>query len=199
MHVHTSLRADGTNAFADSDGAPNPLMSNWLGGLVEHAQALTFLGASTVNGPRRIRPYTFAPTHVHWGLDNRTVLARCIAEAGSQGNRVEFRSAGADANPYLMIAGILAAGADGLDRQLDPGPMCLGDMYTNPGDCAPLPTDLAGAVAAYTGSGLASELGETFSASYLSIATAEVAQGAENNPDVDDVNDWERERYLEFS
>ncbi len=199
MHVHTSLRADGSNAFADSDGAPNPLMSNWLGGLVEHAQALTFLGAPTVNGPRRIRPYTFAPTHVHWGLDNRTVLARCIAEAGSQGNRVEFRSAGADANPYLVIAGILAAGADGLERQLDPGPMCLGDMYTNPGDCAPLPTDLAGAVEAYEGSGLATELGETFSASYLSIAKAEVAHGAENNPDPDDVNDWERERYLEFS
>ncbi|NNE73115.1 MAG: glutamine synthetase [Acidimicrobiales bacterium] len=199
MHVHTSLRADGTNAFADSDGAPNPLMSNWLGGIVEHAQALTLLGMPTLNGPRRVRPYTFAPTHVHWGLDNRTVMARCIAEPDFQGNRVEFRSAGADANAYLLIAGVLAAGADGLNREIDPGPMCLGDMYTNPGETEPLPTDIAGVVAAFEGSALAAELGEMFSESYLSIATAEVALKAENSPDVDDVNDWERARYLEHS
>ena len=199
MHVHTSLRANGSNAFADSDGAPNPLMSNWLGGIVEHAQALALLGAPTLNGPRRIRPYTFAPTHVHWGLDNRTVMARCIAEADFQGNRVELRSAGADANPYLIIAGVLAAGADGLNRQLDPGPMCLGDMYTNPGETEPLPTDIAGAVAAYEGSALGTELGDMFSESFVSIAKAEIALAAENSPDADEVNDWERARYLEHS
>lgn len=199
MHVHTSLRADGSNAFADSDGVPNQLMSRWLGGILEHAEAMSLLGAPTVNGPRRIQPYTFAPTHIHWGLDNRTVMARCIAEADSQGNRVEYRSAGADANPYLIISGLLAAGADGLDRELDPGPMCLGDMYGDPGECTPLPTTLAGAVAAYEGSPLATELGDMFSVSYVSIATAEVAHGVENNPDSDDVNDWERERYLEHS
>ena len=77
--------------------------------------------------------------------------------------------------------------------------MCLGDMYTNPGDCPALPTDLAGALAAYDGSALATEMGDTFSRSYVSIAAAEVAHGAENNPDPDDVNDWERARYLEFS
>ena len=173
--------------------------SNWLGGIVEHAQALALLGAPTLNGPRRIRPYTFAPTHVHWGLDNRTVMARCIAEANFQGNRVELRSAGADANPYLIIAGVLAAGADGLNRQLDPGPMCLGDMYTNPGETEPLPTDIAGAVAAYEGSALGAELGDMSSESFVSIAKAEIALAAENSPDADEVNDWERARYLEHS
>ena len=75
--------------------------------------------------------------------------------------------------------------------------MCLGDMYTNPGETEPLPTDIAGVVAAYEGSALAAELGEMFSESYLSIARAEVALKAENSPDVDEVNDWERARYLE--
>ena len=199
MHVHTSLNVDGANAFADSDEEPNELMSKWLAGLLEHTLPLTLLGAPTSNGPKRIRPYTFAPTHVHWGLDNRTVLARCITEPGSSANRVEFRPAGADANPYLIIAGVLAAGADGVERGLVPPPMSQGDMYTNPGDCAPLPTDLAGAIAAYESSALAEQLGETFSRSYVSIAAAEVALAAENSEsdDPDHVSQWERDRFIE--
>ena len=188
------------NAFADcADGEPNALMRHWMGGLLEHAAALTFLGAPTSNGPKRIRPYTFAPTHVTWGLDNRTVLARCIAEEGSQANRVEFRSAGSDTNPYVMIAALLAAGLDGIENERDPGILCEGDMYTNPGDHAPLPADLATAIAAYSGSALAEALGDTFSRSYVSIAEAEVAHAAEHSPDQDDVNDWERARFIEHS
>ena len=133
MHVHTSLLRDGANAFADSHGSPNELMGHWLAGQLDHAPALALLGTPTANGPKRVRPYTFAPTHVHWGLDNRTVLARCIAEDGSPANRVEFRAAGADANPYLLIAGILAAGADGVERELELPDMGVGDMYGNPG------------------------------------------------------------------
>ncbi|MEM7274592.1 MAG: glutamine synthetase family protein [Actinomycetota bacterium] len=200
MHLHTSLDQDGANAFAAcDDGVPNQLMRQWLGGLMEHAGALTLLGTPTSNGPKRIRPYTFAPTHVTWGMDNRTVLARCVSAAGSSANRVEFRSAGSDANPYLVIAGLLAAGSDGLERSLDPGMLCEGDMYTNPGDHAPLPTDLRGAIDAYAGSALADRLGDVFSRSFASIAEAEVALAAEHNPDADDVNDWERERFIEHS
>lgn len=198
MHVHTSLIADGANAFASSEGAPNELMSQWLGGLLEHALAMTFIGAPTPNGPRRIRPYTFAPTHIHWGLDNRTVLARCICEGG-KANRVEYRSAGADAHPHLIIAAILAAGADGVERSLQPPAMSEGDMYTEPGDNVALPTDLAGALASFEGSPLAGMLGDTFSRSYASIAAAEVAMVAEHNPDPDEVNNWERDRFIEFS
>ncbi len=203
MHIHTSLTTDGAggagNAFADSDGAPNRLMSQWIAGLLEHAQAMTVLGAPNVNGPKRIRPYTFAPTHIHWGLDNRTVLCRSICEGGSQANRVEYRLAGADANPWLMIAGILAAGTDGIERDLTPPMMCVGDMYTNPGQCPELPTDLAGAGAAFEGSALAERLGQMFATSYMTIVAHELALGAEHNPDADDVNDWERERYVEHS
>jgi len=198
MHIHTSLKANGQNVFASSNGAPNETMGKWLGGLLKHAPALGLLGAPTANGPRRIDPYTFAPTHVHWGLDNRTVLARCIVESGSAANRVEFRAGGADANPYLMIAGLLAAGADGIANDLDHGPMSEGDMYTTPGDCTPLANNLADAIATYTGSELATALGDMFSTSFLSIATAELAHATEHSV-ADDVNDWERDRYIEFS
>jgi len=196
MHVHTSLNVDGANAFADSDGAPNELMSKWLGGLLEHAQSMSLLGAPTDNGAKRVRPYTFAPTHVHWGGDNRTVMARCITEAGSSGNRVEFRSAGADATAHLMIAGVLAAGCDGLERGLGIPPMSEGDMYTNPGDCAPLPATLADAIAAYRGSPLADMLGADFSTNYLCTAEHELALAVDNSPDPEVVNDWERDRFL---
>ena len=195
LHVHTSLNVDGANAFADSDGAPNELMSRWLGGLMEHARSLSLLGSPTDNGAKRVRPYTFAPTHVHWGLDNRTVMARCITEAGSSANRVEFRSAGADANPHLMIAGVLAAGCDGLERGLELPPMSEGDMYTNPGDCAPLPATLADTIAAYRDSALAEMLGTQFSTNYLCTAEHELALAAENSPDAEAVNDWERARF----
>ena len=94
MHVHTSLTLGGANGFSSSDGEPNELMAAWLSGLLKHALPLTFLGTPTSNGPRRIRPYTFAPTYVNWGLDNRTVLARCICESASSANRIEYRSAG---------------------------------------------------------------------------------------------------------
>lgn len=200
MHVHTSLLgADGRNRFASSDGAPNDVMSPWLAGMMDHALSMTLITSPNPNSSKRIRPYTFAPTHVHWGLDNRSVLARCIVEAGSAANRVEWRSAGADANPYLVIAALLAAGADGTERGLRPPPMTTGDAYARPGDAAPIPPDFAGAMAAYRGSPLASILGELFSASYLSIASAELELFAANSDHPDEVNDWERSRYMEHS
>ena len=112
---------------------------------------------------------------------------------------MEFRAAGADANPYLLIAGLLAAGCDGVERSLALPPMSEGDMYDDPGDCTPLATTLTGAIEAFEGSALASMLGDGFSRSYASLARVEEAHAAENNPDPDDVNDWERARYLEFS
>lgn len=198
MHVHTSLlAADGSNAFASSHGTPNEVMAPWLAGQLAHAQALMLLSAPTVNGPKRIQPYTFAPTHIHWGLDNRTVLARCIVDADSQANRIEFRAAGADANPHLMIAGILAAGADGIEQGRTPPEMMVGDCYTDPGGAQPLVIGLADSIDAFVGSDLAARLGSKFAEVYASIARAEAALGAEHASDLEDVNDWERARYME--
>ena len=86
-----------------------------------------------------------------------------------------------------------------MERGLPLPPMGEGDMYGAPGDSTPLPTDLASALTAYQGSALAGMLGDTFSRSYASIAAAEVAMVAEHNPDPDDVNDWERARFMEHS
>ncbi|MFV2039525.1 MAG: glutamine synthetase family protein [Acidimicrobiales bacterium] len=199
MHVHTSLNKDGSNVFRDCETLPSPLMASWVAGMLDHALSATLLATPTSNGPKRVRPYTFAPTHACWGLDNRTVLARCVIAPDSPANRAEFRLAGADANPYLVIAAQLAAGRDGVERGLELPPMGHGDMYGHPGDNPTLPTDLEGAITAYRGSRLAGLLGEKFSRSFVSIAEAEVALAAEHSPDPDDVNDWERARFIEHS
>ena len=200
MHVHTSLSAGGENVFASSQDGPNEVMSQWLGGQLDNAGALSLLGSPVPNGYKRVRPYTFAPTHVHWGLDNRSVMCRLTVGAGSA-NRVEYRAPGSDANPYLMIAGLLAAGADGLERGADPGPMSVGDKYDDPGDAAPLPANAHDGIAAYEGSALAAALGEEFSTNFVLMAKAELEKFADAgcDPVGDNVSDWERDRYIEFT
>lgn len=200
MHVHTSLSADGANAFSNSAEAPNELMSHWMGGLMANAAALSLLGSPIPNGYKRVRPYTFAPTHIHWGLDNRSVMCRCTVGAGNS-NRVEFRAAGADANPYLITAGVLAAGADGLERGIDPGQMSDGDTYDDPGDAIPLAANAHDGIAAFEGSALAAALGEEFSTNFVLMAKAELGKFLEagHDPTGDDVAAWERDRYIEFT
>ena len=192
IHVHSNLNQEGNNLFADSAHAPNELMRHWIGGPLEHASPISSIssfGAPTPNGPRRIQAYTFAPTHVCWGLDNRTVLARCIAEPSSAANRAEFRSAGEDANPYLIIAATLAAGCDGIERKVGPMPMSVGDMYSRPGDATALPASLANILALYQHGALTQMLDNTFSRSFTSIAAAEIALVQTQESAKDEVSD----------
>jgi len=194
MHIHTSLGhpASGGNHFGDAEEHPNELMAAWVGGLLANAPAMSLVMIPTPNGYKRVRPYTFAPTHVHWGDDNRSVLARLTMGQGNA-NRVEFRSAGADANPYLAIAAVLAAGCDGLEQAHPLPPKAEGDQYTDPGDHAPLPLTIEAAIEAFRGSPLAAGLGAQFSENFVVLAEAEAARYA------DAVTEWERQRYLEFS
>lgn len=199
MHIHISLTADGKNAFADSDHKPNEVMGQWLAGELKNAQAMTLLGIPSPNGYKRLQPYSFAPTHVHWGGDNRSVLARCIIEPGSAANRIEYRNGGADANPHLLIAGLLAAGSEGVEQKLSPPPMSEGDMYADPGDCPEVPHSITDAIEAYEGSDLADRLGEEFSNGYVAIVKAEADLGRLNAPDPDAVVEWELKRYAEHT
>jgi len=199
MHVHSSLSRAGAGLFADAEHQPDGVMGQWLAGLLGNAPALSLLGSPLPNGFKRVRPYTFAPTHSHWGLDNRSVLCRCTLGAGSA-NRIEYRSAGADANPYLVIAGILAAGLSGLDGRHELGPRSDGDRYDDPGDAVPLPADVATAIEAFEGSALAADLGEEFSHNFVLMARAEAERYADGGADPigDEISDWEFARYREM-
>jgi glutamine synthetase len=192
MHLHTSLGRGATNVFAGCVDRPDDVMAHWVAGLLAHARAMQLLMIPTPNGYKRVRPYTFAPTHVHWGRDNRSLLARCTL-GEDRANRVEYRAAGADANAHLALAAVLAAGCDGLEQQLSLPPMAEGDLYATPGDHPELPATPEAAIAAFEGSALATMLGADFSANYVVLARNELAHFA------DAITDWERARYLEFS
>ncbi len=196
MHVHVSLTRDDANAFADCTDAPTGPMAHWIAGLLEHAPAMTLLATPTLNGYRRFSPYTFAPLVANWGGDNRTVLARCLTGEGDA-NRVEFRLAGADANPYLLLAAILAAGCDGLERQLPLPPRADGDTYSDPGAAMGLPITHPAATEAYATSGLAEMLPAPLSEMVSVLAAAEYALiGDQLAASAEAITDIERERYL---
>jgi len=101
-------------------------------------------GSATVNGFRRRQPYTFCPINTTWGIDNRTVGLRIIQGADSA-TRVEKRDAGADCNPYLLLATDIAAGLDGIEQSIEPSVMTEGNGYEVE-DADPIPTNLHEAI-----------------------------------------------------
>ena len=124
FHVHLSLEdAEGGSAFADPsrpDGL-SALLDAFLAGILEHAPALTALLAPTVNAYRRIVPDSLAPTRADWGHDNRLAFVRIPLERG-RGARVEVRAGDGAASSHLIVAALLAAGLDGIERSLEPPP-----------------------------------------------------------------------------
>lgn len=137
MHIHQSLvNEDGRNVFADDDGESHPLtsptMRHYVAGLLEHQLELQVLAMPTVTSYRRAQDYSFAPTQVCWGLDNRLVGVRCLTGIGPA-TRIEVRWGAADANPYLLAHGYLQAGLDGMRNKLDPQPISKGDPHADSG------------------------------------------------------------------
>jgi glutamine synthetase len=126
-HVHLSLgAADGSNAFA----ANQQLFDRFLAGQLACLQEMTLLFAPQINSYKRYVPGMFAPTAVAWGHDNRTCAMRVIGHG--QGLHIENRLPGADVNPYLAVAGMIAAGLHGLEAELPPEPATKGSAYEGP-------------------------------------------------------------------
>lgn len=143
FHAHYSLWKEGKNVFSDG-GKINELGKQFIAGLQGRMAETAICGGATVNGFRRRFPYTFCPVNTSWGYDNRTVGLRVI-EGSESAVRVEKRDAGADANPYLLMAADIAAGLDGIEQGMTPTQPSLGNAYEEfHGD--PIPTDLATAI-----------------------------------------------------
>jgi glutamine synthetase len=130
-HVHQSL-ADGSGAplFHDAGAqhAMSATMRSYLAGLLAHADDIACFLAPYVNSYKRFQEGTFAPTSTVWSMDNRTAGFR-VCGADTKAVRVECRIGGADLNPYLAYAAMIAAGLDGIDRGLDLEPAFTGDAY----------------------------------------------------------------------
>jgi glutamine synthetase len=133
-HVHLSLRdaAGQRPLFPDKDGrhGMSQTMQAFLAGQLEHARAITYFLAPYVNSYKRFQAGTFAPTKLVWSRDNRTAAFRLVGEQ-TEAVRIECRLGGADLNPYLAFAALIAAGLDGLERKLELGEPHAGDAYSD--------------------------------------------------------------------
>jgi len=129
-HIHMSLAKKGKPAFLDEKGeyGMSRLMKHFVAGLLTHAQEITYFLAPYINSYKRFQVGTFAPTKAIWSRDNRTAGFRLCGEE-TQGIRIECRIGGADLNPYLAFAALLAAGIDGIERELVLEPAYSGDAY----------------------------------------------------------------------
>jgi glutamine synthetase len=136
MHIHLSLLDKaGQNLFA---GDPiSPLFRHALGGMRETMADFMAVWAQSANAYRRYVPKAYVSRAAHWGFNNRTVALR-IPRGNGAATRIEHRIAGADANPYLVIASILAGVSHGIANQIDPGPAVEGNAETI--EAPPLPT-----------------------------------------------------------
>jgi len=122
-HLHISAWDGDANVFDDPEGEQGlSAKARWfMGGLLEHARAMTAVCAPTVNAYKRFVAQELGPYFVDWGTDNRSVLVRIPSERG-RGARLESRLADGSASAYLASAAHIFAGVDGVDRELDPGP-----------------------------------------------------------------------------
>ncbi len=120
MHTNISLFKDGTNAFCDPGDTNNLSKTayNFIGGLVKHISSITALTNPTVNSYKRLIPGYEAPVYVAWSAQNRSPLIRVPACRGNS-TRLELRNPDPACNPYLALAGILAAGLDGIENKLE--------------------------------------------------------------------------------
>ncbi len=197
-HSHVSLWKGKTNLFEDPQGELGvaTLGYHFIGGVISHADALCALLNPTVNSYKRINAprttsgATWAPNTVTYSGNNRTHMVR-IPEPG----RFEMRLADGAANPYLLQAGILAAGMDGIAHKTNPGKRLDINMYTDGHqvkDAKRLPLNMLDALRAFEGSAvLKSALGASFVASYAKMKHAEWNDYAAH------LSEWERHATLD--
>ncbi|WP_327030798.1 glutamine synthetase family protein [Micromonospora sp. NBC_01740] len=173
-HIHFSLRdADGRSAMlGDGPAHLSTTGQRVLAGLLATMREFSLLFAPNINSYKRYQPGSFAPTALRWGTDNRTCALRLVGHG--QGMRVENRVPGADVNPYLAIAALVAGAVHGIERELELGEECTGNAYDDPA-ADRVPGTLRDALALWEGSTVAVEaFGDEVTAHYANQARIEL-------------------------
>jgi glutamine synthetase len=189
-HIHLSLRGeDGTPVMAgDGPYGLSEVGEHFLAGQLAAMRELTLCYAPNVNSYKRYVPGSFAPTAVRWGPDNRTCALRLVGHGASL--RVENRVPGGDVNPYLAVSAMIAAGLDGIDRELPLEPAVEGNAYLD--TSAKVPHTLRDALELWGKSDLARQaFGAEVVEHYANYASVELAAYDAA------VTDWELRRCFE--
>ncbi len=187
MHLHQSIvDAAGNNIFTASDGAASEVFLHYIAGLQKYMPDLMLIYAPFVNSYRRYVSGSQAPINLHWGDDNRTAGLR-VPKSGPEARRIENRIAGADANPYLVVAATLAAGLAGMREKLKPTEPISGNGYDHAHELAR--TLIAAHEQMARSSSVARLLGADFVRAYLSV------KALEHESYLREIGAWER-RFL---
>jgi glutamine synthetase len=193
-HIHLSLRGnDGSLVFwdpeaGDGKGDRSPLYDHFVAGILATMADFTLFYAPNINSYKRFAAGSFAPTAIAWGTDNRTCAVRLVGHGA--GARMENRVPGADANPYLALAAMLAGGLHGIEHELPLEPELVGNAYESHAEH--VPGSLQAARDRFAGSELArAAFGDDVVDHYTNMADVELAAfGAA-------VTDWELRRGFE--
>jgi len=203
MHIHCSMTSDGKNNLFQDDSDPNgmglsKLAKQFMAGVLAHADGLCALSCPTFNSYKRLTVgnslsgATWAPAYKSWGDNNRSSMVRVPY------GRLEYRLPDGGCNPYLVSAGLIAAGLDGIDRDLDPGvPHNINHYGQTPEELKEmgvgiLPQNLDLAIKALEEDGLLCEqLGPVID-EFIKIKRMEWIEYMKQ------VSDWELERYVEY-
>lgn len=175
LHLHVSVNGgDGRNIFASEDPAGAPPLRHAVAGLMATLADGMAIFAPNANSYRRFRANSYAPVAPTWGVNNRTVSLR-VPAGPADGRHIEHRVAGADANPYLALAALLAGVHLGLTQKRDPGPPLVGDGYAQSAASGQrLPGNWFAATDAFWGSAVMRDyLGERFVEMFTTVKRTE--------------------------
>lgn len=195
-HIHLSLQdKEGAGVFHDADAEHtiSETMRHFIGGQQALMPELLAMIAPTINSYRRLIPGFWAPTEASWGIENRTCALRAITGSPSA-QRVEYRVAAADINPYIAVAAALASGLWGIEHKIEPDAAITGNAYDQKfADARHLPRSLGEAAGRLRASKTAQALfGKDFVEHYAASREWEVREFDKA------ITDWEMDRYFEI-
>ena len=190
-HIHLSFRGLNDELIMTDEKDPDGLSEigkQFIAGQLAHARELTLLFAPNINSYKRYVPGSFAPTAIRWGRDNRTCAFRLVGHGKSL--RLENRIPGGDVNPYLAVAGIMAAGLDGIKKKMTLEPIFEGNAYVS--DSPRVPSSMVEARNLWAESSFVREVfGKEVQDHYTNFADVEIAAFGKA------VTDWELFRNFE--
>ncbi len=190
FHAHISLtNLNDENVMYEGENL-SEVAKHLLAGILSHANAMTALTNPTINSYKRLRPDSLAPYRINWGFDNRSTLVRVPPDRG-EGTRLEVRVGDGAANPYIVVAAILAAGLDGLKNKLEAPAPAEGWSYQDE-HFEILPGSLREALDALERDDFIIDiLGTQFIKTFLALKRDEIERYLAH------VSDWEIAEYLE--
>jgi glutamine synthetase len=205
-HLHFSLwDLSGTTSLlydANAEGGLSKLGRHFIAGVAEHLPALVALTTPSYNSSRRLQPNAWASATTAWGFDNKEAALRVCSpffQREEQSFNIEFKTSDASANPYLSLGAIIAAGLDGIERELDPGepsehdPAYLSEEELTRGKVRPLPSSMAAALDRLEADDfLLGTLGDLLARCYLGVRRSEAEAFAAEDLDFEIRNHFYR-------